>query len=74
MYFNGLGVEQNYEKAIEWFRKAVLQDDVSSMVYLGRCYMNGWGVNIDTQKGKGYFKKAAEQGNEDAKKALERMR
>jgi len=44
MYDKGLGVPQDYNKAIEWYRKAATQKDPAAQYYLGLKYANGHGV------------------------------
>lgn len=48
-YFDGTEVTQDYNKAIEWFRKAAEQEEVNSIYNLGVCYIEGKGVaqNLD---------------------------
>ena len=113
LYLNAIGVEHDYENAVEWFRKGaesgnedaannLVQYDrpeaynaaanmefakkdqadkekvfrlmkhaaegglAASQSTLGFLYMNGYGVLPDYQKGMEWFRKAADQGNENA--------
>ena len=43
-YINGYGVQQSYEEAAKWFRKAAEQGNASAQYDLGLCYDNGDGV------------------------------
>jgi energy-coupling factor transporter ATP-binding protein EcfA2 len=43
-YRDGLGVQQDYAKAIEWFEKSADMDDADAMNDLGWLYANGKGV------------------------------
>ncbi|KAF9418013.1 hypothetical protein BGZ76_004459, partial [Entomortierella beljakovae] len=38
MYLNGYGVEQDYTKAMEWFRKAASQSDAKALFNIGHMY------------------------------------
>ena len=63
MYENGKGIEQNYKKAIEWYKKAAEQGYVDAQFHLGNMYCIGLGVVQDLEKAFEWYKKAAEQGN-----------
>ncbi|WP_347990344.1 tetratricopeptide repeat protein [Methylomonas sp. AM2-LC] len=63
MYLDGQGIAQNYQKAVEWYRKAAEQGDANGQNSLGFVYTNGYGVTQDNQKAVEWFRKAAEQGN-----------
>ncbi len=55
LYFNGNGVEQSYEKALEWFSKAAEQGHTDSQNSLGMMYANGIGVDINCDKAQKWF-------------------
>ena len=38
MYFNGLGVEQNYREAIYWLQKAADENIINAKLMLGEAY------------------------------------
>ena len=61
-YSNGLGVEVDNDKAVEWYRRSAEQGNSSSQNNLGVCYSNGRGVNQDKAKAAEWYRKAAEQG------------
>lgn len=44
LYLAGDGVEENHDKAISWFRKAVQQGDPIGTHNLGTTYCNGLGI------------------------------
>lgn len=44
VYFEGLGVNQNFLEAFTHFNKALQRGITKSKVYLGRCYMQGLGT------------------------------
>ncbi len=70
MYYNGLGVERDYEKAIEWYSKAAEQGYSTAQNNLGNMYYNGLGVERDYEKAIEWYSKAAEQGNKRALNSL----
>ena len=65
-YYNGRGVEQDYAKAVEWYRKAAEQGHACAQCNLGQCYYNGEGVEQDYVKAVEWYRKAADQGDAQA--------
>jgi len=63
MYFNGFGVDKDYSKAVEWYRKSAEQGDVNGQINLGTMYFNGFGVDKDYSKAVEWYRKSAEQGD-----------
>ena len=61
-YYNGQGVEQSYEKAVIWYKKAAEQGNANAQCSLGYCYDEGQGVKLSHEKAVYWFQKAAEQG------------
>ena len=61
-YYNGNGVEKDYQEAVKWWRKAAEQGDAKAQYNLGVCYSNGDGVEKDYQEAVKWYRKAAEQG------------
>ncbi|GHT48995.1 hypothetical protein AGMMS49936_11670 [Endomicrobiia bacterium] len=47
MYYLGRGVQQNYNKAINWIEKAAKQGHAWAQDSLGRMYYGGIGVQQD---------------------------
>jgi TPR repeat protein len=47
IYYNGLGVGQDYQEAVKWYRLAAEQGDVKAQYNLGLMYYNGDGVVQD---------------------------
>lgn len=60
-YYKGDGVEQNYEKAVELFRKDAEQGDAVAQYNLGNCYSNGEGVEQNYWTAVDWYTKSAEQ-------------
>ncbi len=61
MYHTGEGVAQDYQAAVEWYRKAAAQDVGGAVYNLGLMYMNGQGVAQDYQEAREWFHKIADQ-------------
>ncbi len=64
-YYNGDDVEQDYEEAVKWYRKAAEQGNASAQYCLGMCYYcySGNVVAQDYGEAVRWFRKSAEQGN-----------
>ena len=73
-YYMGKGVPQDYQQAMEWYRKAAVQGHAGAQHNLGYCYQYGQGVPKDISRAKEYYRKAVEQGSETAKENLERLK
>ena len=69
-YDKGHGVEEDNNKAFEWYSKAAAQNYHKGQYQVGRCYKKGKGVAKDKVKAVQYFTKAAKQGNAKAQFAL----
>ncbi|MBR3284708.1 MAG: SEL1-like repeat protein [Bacteroidales bacterium] len=62
-YYDGEGVDQDYETAFEWFLKGAERGDANGQNNIGCMYMCGLGVEKDYGKAFEWFLKSAEQGN-----------
>ncbi|KAI9209190.1 uncharacterized protein BJ171DRAFT_485699 [Polychytrium aggregatum] len=69
-YLEGIGVEQDYTKAVEQFSLGAEHDDMEALNYLGLCYQRGHGVEVDCEKAVDYYERAAEMGHADAQNNL----
>ena len=47
MYYKGLGVPQDYQEAVRWFRAAAEQGEAKAQYNLGLMYYQGEGVLED---------------------------
>ena len=56
-YRDGLGVEQDGAKAIEWYEKAVEAGDSKVYSLIGYMYYEGNGVEQDSEKGMEWYEK-----------------
>ena len=61
-YFYGIGVSQNYETSVEYFRKAAEQGHAEAQWSLGLCYFEGTGVKQNYETAVYWYRKSAEQG------------
>ena len=58
MYEHGIGVEQDFAKALEWYTKAANAGSVTAMNYLGSMYEHGNGVEADLTEAQKWYQKA----------------
>lgn len=78
-YEYGWGVEKNKSQAMEWYRKveeeAKEQGEPDSLYFIGSDYENGTGIReiVDKSKAIYWYQKAADLGDEDAKKRLREL-
>ena len=60
-YYDQNKVNQNYEEAVKWYKKAAEQDYPQAQVNLGNKYDSGEGVEQDHEEAVKWFRKAADQ-------------
>lgn len=65
-YENGLGVPQNVEEAVKWYKLAAEKNDTQAQVALAYCYELGVGVPKDPKETVDLMRKAANAGNAEA--------
>ena len=65
-YYGKNGVEQDYTKAVSYFRIAATQGHAAAQNKLGDCYYYGRGIDKDYTEAVKWFRKAAEQGYSNA--------
>lgn len=70
----GEGCEKNVDAAVALIQPLAKCGDAWAQRNLGVCYENGQGVPRSQEKAKEWYRKAAEQGYEDAQKALEKLK
>lgn len=66
-------IEKDFEKAFFWVSKAAIQEVPNAQYSLGLLYRDGKGTEKDLDKAKEWFQKAADNGHEDAQKALNQL-
>ena len=82
LYYHGCGVEQDYDKAFEYFKSGFQKsmnmgfNEVIPELnyYIGLCFVNGHGATKDIEKGKKYLIKAEGKGYMPAVAALLQLR
>ena len=62
MFEEGLGVSQNYQTAMSWYRKAAEQDLAQAQHNVGLLYYNGYGVQANPREAVRWFRQSADQG------------
>ncbi len=72
LYLDGLGVEQDLEKARDYFEKAREGNIASASYFLGELYLDQFGIGYDFEKGIMYLEEAASRGSEEAYSAISR--
>ena len=65
MYLNGYGVEQNFDKAREYFEKAAVLKANYANYFLGEMYEKGLGVTQNLETARKFYKLAAALLNEN---------
>jgi len=73
-YDNGDGVEQDYVRAFDLYRRAAELNYGMAQYEAGKCYLDGRGVKKQRQKAIEWFEKASENGHEKAAKQLELLK
>lgn len=69
-YYSRNGKTQDYNMAVEWYRKAAEQGYAIGQSNLGFMYENGYGVNKDYSEAVKWYRKATEQGNANGQNHL----
>ena len=64
---------QKFESAVQYYPRAAELGNAEAQYKLGCCYETGTGVEQDLNEAEFWFRKAAEQGYEKSKDALERL-
>lgn len=66
-YITGeLGVDQNYQEAVAYFKRAQMGGSRKADTGLGICYLDGTGVEKDNKEAFAHFQRASKQGNTHA--------
>ena len=70
----GKGVEKNPAEAVKWFERSAKRGCKEAKFHLAMCYMKGEGVQQDTEKAEQLLEEAADAGDGDARKELQRIK
>ena len=70
IYENGVGTQQNYKTAVNWYTKAAEQDLQNAQYNLGYMYAHGKGVLENDKIALEWWKKAAERGDAEFQNRL----
>ena len=73
-YYEGERVEQDFEKAADWFKKAAELGDFAAQRNLGYLYLKGKGVKKDKAEARKWLEKAAAQGDVYAAELLNEIK
>lgn len=73
MHCYGLGTEQNYEKAFEWFLKSAQEGNKFSQYSLANLYYYGNGAEKNLKEAFGWYMRSAKQGQPYASYAVAQM-
>lgn len=58
IYERGIGVEQDYQKAFEWYEKAAANGAKNAPAHIGEMYEKGFGVKQDYLKAAEYYQRS----------------
>ncbi len=62
IYYEGKGVEQNFKKALYWYKKAAEQEDAKAYAKIGLMYCKGEGVLTSYKQAVHYIQLAFDNG------------
>lgn len=74
IYYDGMGVKQDYAEAAKWFYKAAVQNNSSAQYKLAMMYSNGEGVPVDMDYAVLLLRRAASLGHAEAIAVFENAR
>lgn len=74
MHLNGQGVQQDYEEAAKWFRKAAEHGIPQAQYKLGSLYLNGQGMPRDYEQAYAWYLTGAAHQHKQSVAALEGVR
>jgi TPR repeat protein len=72
-YFNGYGVDVDYNQAVYYQKLAAAQDYTPAQINLGYMYENGFGVEKNLETARAYYQLAADKSYEGASEAVARV-
>lgn len=69
----GIGVARDLDKAVQNFQRAAEMENSDGQYYLGQCHENKAIADGTIEQAKAWYQRAAANGNQKAKRALERF-
>lgn len=63
MYEDGLVVSQNYNEALEWYKKAARKGNTKAMIKIGNFYKEGYAVRKNGSAAMHWYLRALNRGN-----------
>ncbi len=72
-YYLGLGVQRDWQQALQWYDKAATQGDSLAQLNYGLMFQNGYGVSPDMVAAFTWYYAAYRQGNETARRYLDAL-
>lgn len=73
-YFKPMGRKEDDAKSFLWFKKAAENEVANAQFNLAVQYQLGKGVEKNTEEAKKWFRKAADQGDDEARQVLEKLK
>jgi TPR repeat protein len=70
IFYNGLGVVQNYAEALKWWRLSAQQGNASAQTAIGDMYRDGLGTPKNDDEAFKWFQLSAQQGDSGAQNNL----
>lgn len=74
LYYQGLGVSQNYNEASHWYSRSGRQGNADAQYSLGNMFLMGEGVDQDDAKAIAWYEKAADQGHVAARHNVDNLK
>ena len=72
-YYNGYGVEKDYQEAVKWYHKAAEQGDAMAQFNLGLCYDYGNGIPRNKIEAYIWYVLSFKNGNDYVNKNIKRL-
>ncbi len=62
-YYNGEHYDRDYAKAVQWWLRALKQENAGAAANLAKCYLRGHGVEVDSTRAAGLVRRAIRLGS-----------
>ena len=72
-YYKGYGVNQDFSKAMNWWKKGAEEGNGNCAIWVGDLYRDGQGVTKNKEEAKKWYEKAEELGDEKAADRLKNL-